>query len=292
MILSTQTEVGSERFGDVKNIRMICEAGFDAIDYSMFCLRDDDTVLNTPDYRRYVLELKKIAEGYGKFFNQAHAPFPSYRVGDDTYNKVILERIKRSIEIAGILGVKNIVVHPTYFVNDSQRNLELNAEFYNALIPLCKEYNIKVACENMFGWDSRRNYIVPNICSLGDEFRKMMEMLDPEYFTACVDIGHAGLVGTTASELLRVLGHDYVGCLHVHDNNYKSDLHCPPFFYELDWEDITQALADIDYKGDFTFEADRFIDNFPEDVMPAAYRLLHDIGRHLIGRIEAKKNQK
>lgn len=292
MILSTQTEVGSERFGDAKNIRMICEAGFDAIDYSMFCLRDDDTVLNTSDYRSYVLELKKIAEGYGKFFNQAHAPFPSYRVGDDTYNKVILERIKRAIEIAGILGVKNIVVHPTYFVNDSQRNLELNAEFYNAFIPLCKEYNIKVACENMFGRDGRRDCIIPNICSLGDEFRKMMEMLDPEYFTACVDIGHAGLVGTTASDMLRTLGHDYVGCLHVHDNNYKNDLHCPPFFYDLDWEDITQALADIDYKGDFTFEADRFIDNFPEDVMPAAYRLLHDIGRHLIGRIEAKKKQK
>ena len=292
MILSTQTEVGSERFGDVKNIRMICEAGFDALDYSMFCLRDYDTVLNTSDYRRYVLELKKIVEGYGKFFNQAHAPFPSYRVGDDTYNKVILERIKRAIEIAGILGVKNIVVHPTYFVNDSQRNLELNAEFYNAFIPLCKEYNIKVACENMFGRDGRRDCIIPNICSLGDEFRKMMEMLDPEYFTACVDIGHAGLVGTTASDMLRTLGHDYVGCLHVHDNNYKNDLHCPPFFYDLDWEDITQALADIDYKGDFTFEADRFIDNFPEDVMPAAYRLLHDIGRHLIGRIEAKKKQK
>lgn len=292
MILSTQTEVGSERFGDAKNIRMICEAGFDAIDYSMFCLRDDDTVLNTSDYRSYVLELKKIAEGYGKFFNQAHAPFPSYRVGDDTYNKVILERIKRAIEIAGILGVKNIVVHPTYFVNDSQRNLELNAEFYNAFIPLCKEYNIKVACENMFGRDGRRDCIIPNICSLGDEFRKMMEMLDPEYFTACVDIGHAGLVGTTASDMLRTLGHDYVGCLHVHDNNYKNDLHCPPFFYDLDWEDITQALADIDYKGDLTFEADRFIDNFPEDVMPAAYRLLHDIGRHLIGRIEAKKKQK
>lgn len=292
MILSTQTEVGSERFGDAKNIRMICEAGFDAIDYSMFCMRDEDTVLNTSDYRSYVLELKKIAEGYGKFFNQAHAPFPSYRVGDDTYNKVILERIKRSIEIAGILGVKNIVVHPTYFENNSQRNLELNAEFYNTLIPLCKDYNIKVACENMFGWDSRRDCIIPNICSLGDEFRKMMEMLDPEYFTACVDIGHAGLVGTTASYMLRTLGHDYVGCLHVHDNNYKNDLHCPPFFYDLDWEDITQALADIDYKGDLTFEADRFIDNFPEDVMPAAYRLLHDIGRHLIGRIEAKKKQK
>ena len=270
---------------------MICEAGFDALDYSMFRMQDDDYILNQPSYLEHVLEVKKIAESYGKYFNQAHAPFPSFKVGEDTYNTVILEKIKRSIEIAGTLGAKNIVIHPTYYGKDSRRNLELNAEFYNNLIPLCKEYNIKIACENMFGRDRRRHCIIPNICSVGEEFRAMMDMLDPKYFTACVDIGHAGLVGTTAPEMLRTLGHDYVGCLHVHDNDYLEDRHCPPYFFDLDWEEITQALADIDYKGDFTFESDDFLVNFPEEVFPAAYKLLHDIGRSLIKKIESKKEK-
>ena len=270
---------------------MICEAGFDALDYSMFRMQEDDYILNQPSYLEHVLEVKKIAESYGKYFNQAHAPFPSFKVGEDTYNTVILEKIKRSIEIAGTLGAKNIVIHPTYYGKDSRRNLDLNAEFYNNLIPLCKEYNIKIACENMFGRDRRRHCIIPNICSVGEEFRAMMDMLDPKYFTACVDIGHAGLVGTTAPEMLRTLGHDYVGCLHVHDNDYLEDRHCPPYFFDLDWEEITQALADIDYKGDFTFESDDFLVNFPDEVFPAAYKLLHDIGRSLIKKIENKKEK-
>lgn len=270
---------------------MICEAGFDALDYSMFCMQADDNILNQPVYLEHVIEVKKIVESYGKYFNQAHAPFPSFKVGEDKYNTVILEKIKRSIEIAGTLGAKNIVIHPTYYGKDSKRNLELNAEFYNNLIPLCKEYNIKIACENMFGRDRRRHCIIPNICSVGEEFKAMMDMLDPRYFTACVDIGHAGLVGTTAPEMLRTLGHDNVGCLHVHDNDYLEDRHCPPHFFDLDWEEITQALAEIDYKGDLTFESDDFLVNFPEEVFPAAYKLLHDIGRSLIKKIESKKEK-
>ena len=291
MVLSTQTEVGSKRLGDEKCVRMICEAGFDALDYSMFCMQADDNILNQPVYLEHVIEVKKIVESYGKYFNQAHAPFPSFKVGEDTYNTVILEKIKRSIEIAGTLGAKNIVIHPTYYGKDSKRNLELNAEFYNNLIPLCKEYNIKIACENMFGRDRRRHCIIPNICSVGEEFKSMMDMLDPRYFTACVDIGHAGLVGTTAPEMLRTLGHDNVGCLHVHDNDYLEDRHCPPYFFDLDWGEITQALAEIDYKGDLTFESDDFLVNFPEEVFPAAYKLLHDIGRSLIKKIESKKEK-
>lgn len=288
MVLSTQTDVAGKRFGEEKAIRWICEAGFDALDYSMFHMQDDDCVLNGPDFEKRVLELKKIADGYGVFFNQAHAPFPSFKVNDAEYSKKIFPKIVRSVEIAGILGVKNIVVHPTDYGKESKENLELNAEFYNRLVPVCRESGVKVAVENMFGRDKLRGYIVPNICSLGDEFCQMADMLDPEYFTACVDIGHAGLVGTTAPELIRALGHDRLGCLHVHDNNYKEDKHLPPYYCNLDWEEITQALADIKYKGDFTFEADNMFGHYPEELMPAAYSLLHATGRALISKIESK----
>lgn len=288
MVLSTQTDIAGKRFGEEKAICWICEAGFDAVDYSMFHMQDDNCVLNTAEYEKHVLELKKIADGYGRFFNQAHAPFPSYKVNDEEYNKKIFPKILRSIEIAGILGVKNIVVHPTDFRKNSEDNLKLNAEYYNRMAPVCREYGVKIAVENMFGWDRRRECHVTNICSEGKEFAEMVDMLDPELFTSCVDIGHGGLIGTTAADMIRELGHDRLGCLHVHDNDYKKDRHLPPYFCDLDWEEITQALADIDYMGDFTFEADNLFLNFPEEVMPAAYGLLHSIGRCLISKINAK----
>lgn len=291
MILSTQTDIASSRFGEEKCIRWICEAGFDAIDYSMFCMFDKDCPLNASNYESHVLKIKSIAQSYGKTFNQAHAPFPSFKEGEDEFNKTAIKKIGRAIEIAGILGVPNIVIHPTDYGVESQRNLELNVEFYNQFVPLCKQYGVKIAVENMFGHDRLRGWIAPNICSVGDEFRRMMEMLDPECFTACVDIGHAGLVGTDAPTLIRELGHDYVTCLHVHDNDYRSDRHFPPYFFKIDWDEVTKALADIDYVGDLTFEADHLFDSFPEDLMPSAYKFLHDIGRSLIRQIESQKSE-
>ena len=59
MVLSTQTEVGSNRLGDEKCVRMICEAGFDALDYSMFCMQADDNILNQPAYLEHVIKVKK-----------------------------------------------------------------------------------------------------------------------------------------------------------------------------------------------------------------------------------------
>jgi L-ribulose-5-phosphate 3-epimerase len=289
MILSTQTDVAGFRFGDEKAIRFIAGAGFDAVDYSMFCMDKDDNVLNSSGYEKRALELKKIAEDCGVFFNQAHAPFPCVKIGNEKYNSVTFDRVKRSIEIAGILGAKNIIVHPTDYQVPSKENVKENLKYYKLLIPSAKEFKVKIAVENMFGRDNRRGYIIPNICSIEKEFCEMMDSLDSKYFTACLDIGHAGLVGTTAEEMITALGHKRLTCLHVHDNDYREDRHMPPYFYKLDWDAITKALADIDYSGDFTFEADRIFDRFPEELMPSAFKLLHDIGRHLISKIESER---
>ena len=291
MILSMPTDVTAYICGDENAVELIAKAGFDAADYSMFCMQDDSHILNTDEYINHAKKLKAIADNHGIIFNQAHAPFPSYKIDDEEYNTKIFEKIRRAIEVAGILGAKNIVVHPTDYRVPSEENLKKNYEFYMRLVPFIKEYGVKVAVENMFGRDKRRDYIVANICSMPDEFRRMMDMLDPQYFTACVDIGHAGLVGTSAPELIRGLGHEYVTCLHVHDNDYKDDMHLPPYFCELDWDEITQALADINYSGDFTFESDAILEHFPKELVPSVLSLIHDIGRHLIAQIEQKSHK-
>jgi hypothetical protein len=62
MKLSSQTEYVSARCDDFTAVKMVCEAGFDAVDYSMFAMQDADNILNTPSYKSHVLELKKLAE--------------------------------------------------------------------------------------------------------------------------------------------------------------------------------------------------------------------------------------
>lgn len=276
MKLSSQTEYISARCDDFTAVKMICEAGFDAIDYSMFAMQDDDNILNTPAYKEHVLELKKLAESYGKHFNQAHAPFPTIRVGDDKYNEAILPKIKRAIEIAGLLEVENIVVHPVFFEENKK---EKNIEMYLSLLEDAKAAGVKIALENMFGKKNpETGRQTPNVCSLGEEFADFYDALPSEYFSCCVDIGHCALVGDTPENILRIMG-DRVACLHVHDNDTYDDWHFPPFTLDLNWTEIAKALADINYQGYITLEADNILADIPTDLYPAMLNYMYQAAK-------------
>ena len=278
MLLTTQTEVLGNRLGDEKAVQILCEAGFDALDYSMFGLHDPEHPLNNSGYRDYAENLLQIASSYGVPFRQAHAPFPSCKEGDGEYNKITFQRIVRAMEAASILGVKTIVVHPTC-ISDTSKMKQYNIDFYRRLQPYCEEYRLKVALENMWGWDAAAQKIVPNVCSTGKTLAGYFDELDSRYFTVCLDLGHCGLVGEKAADMIETLGHNRLHALHVHDNDNIHDLHTAPYFGNMDWDAITAALAKIDYDGDFTFESNCFFNPIPDDLLPAAAGFLQHIGR-------------
>ncbi|MEI6578825.1 MAG: sugar phosphate isomerase/epimerase family protein [Eubacteriales bacterium] len=279
MKISTQTCVLANIFGDKKTIQMLAEIGYDCIDYSMFGSKTESPLFGD-DFEKYASELKHIADESGICFNQTHAPFPSYKTGNDEYNKKTLPQIIRSIIITSILGAKHVIVHPTA-LRENQKDFNIN--FFNNLIPVCKEYNVVVAIENMFGSNQNNGQIIANVCSTGEDFCEYLDALDSRYFTACLDTGHAGLVGETAASMVRTLGHDRLKALHVHDNNHLKDIHTLPFTQSLNWQDITAALKEINYTGDFTFEADNFLRGFPEELVISASKFMLETGRYLVG---------
>ena len=281
MKLVTQTEFLSERFGDKEAVKIICESGFDGIDYSMFCMRDDDDFLNTPSYKEHVKELKKIAESYSVTFEQSHAPFPPVRENDDEYSRKTIERVKRSLEIAGMLDAKICVVHPCAF---KENQFEKNMELYHYLEPYAKNYGVKIALENMWGWDEKLERIVPNVCSTAEDFNRYADAVNPEIFTACLDLGHCGLVGEDCASMIRAMG-SRIGCLHIHDNDHIHDSHTLPYLSKMDWDSILKALADIDYRGNFTYEADRFLGMFPDSMLAECEKFMCGIGRKMIEKI-------
>lgn len=281
MKLVTQTEHLSSRFGDELAIKIICKSGFDGIDYSMFSMEKDDCILNTPAYEKYALKLLDISESFGKTFEQAHAPFPTCKDGDEKYNKTMMERVKRSIEIAGILNAKIIVVHPVAY---KKNQFEKNIEMYKELEKTAEKSGVKIALENMWGWNGKR--IVPNVCSIAEDFNKHFDALDTKNFTCCLDLGHCGLVGEDAAYMIREMGHDRIGALHIHDNNNINDSHTLPYTMNMDWDSILMALGQINYPGNFTYEADNFLARFPGDLMPACEKFMHDVGRSMMKKIE------
>ena len=282
MVISTQTCQPAGKFGLVEAVKLIAAAGFDAIDVSMF---DDkcNAWMFENGFEEKIAEVKKTADELGVFFNQAHAPFPTMKANDEAYNTMIRPKVIRAIEIAGMLGVKNIVIHPVVFPENLKEN---NLKMYNELLPYAKKANVKIALENMWGRDKRRGVIVPNVCSVADELADYYNSLDPEWFTVCLDIGHIGLVGEYEYDYIKALGGKRLTCLHVHDNDYVHDSHTAPFMMNLPWEDIAKGLAEINYCGDLTLEADNFLAHLPDELFPAGLRFMYEAAACLVNKIE------
>lgn len=286
MKLVTQTEVLAERLGDETAVKIICESGFDGIDYSMFCMKDDDDFLNTSSYKEHIKELKKLAESYSVTFEQSHAPFPPVREGDNEYSRKTIEKVKRALEIAGMLDAKICVVHPCAF---EENQFEKNMELYHYLEPYAKDYGVKIALENMWGWNDKTKRIVPNVCSTAEDFNRYVDAVNPEVFTACLDLGHCGLVGEDCASMIRDMG-GRLGCLHIHDNDNIHDSHTLPYLSKMNWDSILKALADINYSGNFTYEADSFLRLFPDSMLAECEKFMCGIGRKMIEKINEYKN--
>ena len=131
---------------------------------------------------------------------------------------------------------------------------------------------------------------VDSVCSPPREFCDYMEMLDSEWFVACLDIGHCTVTNHCPEDLIRTLGKKHLHLLHVHDTDGKADLHTLPFQSSAtDWEAVTDALAEIGYEGALTLEADNFHGRFPAGLLQPTLTYMASVARYLADATERKK---
>jgi len=278
-------------------IQLSKQSGFDSADYSLECMIDPACHYHGPD-------ALKIAESIGAQMRQGdfpirqtHAPFSFKNIKDQAvFDNFIYPAIVRSIEVSAALGAKITVVHPLHhmvYEGHEEELFEMNMKFYRSLIPVCQSCGIKVALENMFQTDPRRKHITHDTCSDPYEFCRYVDTLNSEYMVACLDVGHIGLVPQRieAWDAIRILGHDRLQALHIHDNDYKADLHILPYTGMLNWDEITRALGEIDYAGDFTYEVSvsKFTNTMDESFFPIALRYMGDVGRHLVELVDRNR---
>lgn len=284
MKLSTTTERLQEKFGIYKAIDILSEAGYDAIDFS----QTEEKVYAAEHNKDYYVEIRKYAEDKGLCFNQSHAPFSS-SYADEARTAKRFDEIVLAIKRASYLGVKNIVVHPCQHLKydvegNPERLFEYNMGFYNRLLPYCEEYGIRVALENMWQYTGMINH---STCSRPAEFIKYIDALNNDAFVGCLDLGHAALVREDAGDFIKALGNKRLQCLHVHDVDGTDDLHTLPYFGgAVNWDKVMKALAEIDYKGDLTFEADKFMNDKPDALLADCACFMAKTGRHLVAQFD------
>ncbi len=291
MILS-QTIKCASKFGETKAIELLAEAGFDAIDYSFSSLKSDDCILISDEYKKYISDLCETAKRNNIIFNQGHALTYVYNENADIAHNLLVERNIRALEIAGIMGIKTLIVHPVgtgSYIGNEEAIFEKNMKYYKTLLPYAEQYGVKIACENMWCSDKKRGVTRGSICSNPYEHAHYIDEINNDMFVACLDVGHSSLSGREAADCIRVLGHR-LQALHIHDNDYKDDMHTLPGLSEMNWEEITKALADIDYTGDFTLETNHFFDSLNSiEETQTGLKLAELIGRKMIKKIEGYK---
>ena len=291
MILSQKSNCAI-KFGEKRAIELIAEAGFDAVDYTMSNNAKDGSILASDNYKSYVKELCEVAKRNNIAFNQGHAVTDVGIDDPEIAYKRLAEKNIRCLEIAGLMGMKTLVVHPYgtgIYIGHEEEAFERNMKYFKLLLPYAEEYEVKIACENMWCSDRKRKVRRGSICANPYEHARYVDEMNSPFFVACLDLGHTAIDGREPQDSIRVLG-SRLGALHVHDNDYLDDMHTLPGLSEMNWEEITKALADINYQGDFTLETNHFYDSFEtEEEMKLGLKLSEVIGRKMIRKIEAYK---
>ena len=287
MLLTNTISPFSHRFGLYRSVEMNLEAGFRSLDIELCSL---DSPLLEKDNKQAIAEVKSRLDAYGAIAHQAHAPFP---IGKDAYRvpaENVEELLYRSLDVCAALSIENIIFHPIrIYDSTAEERIEKNRKILLPYGEYAKKCGVKIAVENLFcQHKENKKKLTANACSTGAELAATVDALgDP--FVACLDVGHSGLAGQSAAEMIRTLG-SRLHALHVHDNDYFSDLHLIPYHGDLDWESIIDALAEIGYNDSFTFEVvGKPLTKLPEELCVSALRHLYDIGCDFVQRIESKK---
>lgn len=288
MLVSAQTKKLRARFGMENAIRILHEAGFDAYDWSMGPMeKEPDHELNQPNYREYAHHIRQYADSLGIVCNQAHAPTPS-SYDDPVKTAAVFDKIVRAIEVASIVGAKNINIHPRqhlHYRGNEDALQEQNREFIRNLIPYAEKFGINITIENMWQhYDGRINY---STCADPAEHCAYVDMAGSSRVGALLDIGHSALVIGDVTKAIRALG-PRLYALHVHDNDLVDDLHHLPFSSKIDFDAVADALREIGYAGDMTLECDGFIQDLPEELIADAARFMCQTARLLVAKVVSK----
>ncbi len=264
--MKTSTEIGSlSRFvGEQKAIEYVAKSGFDAWDFSLFDLCRYDRVnkkviptdhpLAGKDYLSFARRLKQVGIDNGIICNQTHAPFPSEA-------PEIRDVLKKAIECTAEVGADICVIHPQKLFTPEE-----NAKMYMDYLPFAKSCGVKIATENIWIWDAEAERALHAACSTPESFCDHIDAVGDDSFVACLDIGHAEMMGedVSAVSMIKALG-PRLGALHIHDNDKRHDCHQLPFTMDIDFEVIVKALKEINYSGYFTMEANDYFGIFTKD---------------------------
>ncbi len=273
MELCIQTGGLIEHFSFEEVYRMITEAGFTAIDWTIdhaWNIKEikagnisGGCIFDRPmdEIRAYYSEELSFIRKYGVKISQAHAVFPAYVESNPEVLDMAIRSYKNTILFCGEVGCKNLIIHgislPLGKTENTQADIDrLDSRLYESLIPELKQTNVTVCLENLF--TSSAKVYTEGHCMDPHEAAAFIDELNAkagrdDAFGLCLDVGHLALLRRDPRKYISVLG-KRIKALHVHDNTGVEDSHLAPLCGNINWNIVLKALHDAGYDGDLSFE--------------------------------------
>lgn len=227
--------------------------GYECLDYQSFANTDLPMFsMNAHDFEAYLTEHRRIIEGCGLEISQTHGPWrwpPQDYTEEQRAER--FDKMARSIVGTAILGCKNFIIHPIMPFGDNQdpepeKLWEMNYEFMGRLVEVGRQNDVVVNFENM--------PMLALSISTPDAILKFVKTVNSPYFKICLDTGHVAVFGLQPADAVRKIGKDLLSTLHIHDNSGRGDQHWLPYTGVIDWDDFSNALAEVGFEGAVSLE--------------------------------------
>lgn len=266
------------RYGDKKYIKLK-EHGFSCIDFNM--ANTNTEIYTSPASDELLLREKMLADNAGIEIHQAHGPWRSPpRDGTFEDRSERMDKMKKSIRAASLLGCKNWVIHPLMplgaddiVTGNKNATWDINLRFMKELLITAKEYGVTICLENM----PMANFSIAKPAAI----LSFVEEIGDENLKICLDTGHASVFDDLSlCDEVRRLG-SKIKVLHVHDNKCGKDLHLMPYFGTIDWKAFACSLKDIGFDGVFSLETVA-PNKLPDSIFEKSSIMLYEIANEII----------
>lgn len=178
-------------------------------------------------------------------FHIPFAPFEEINIAtlDTSLRRKTVETFTEYLKVAGELGVKTAVIHPSGEPNkpeERQDLMESAKECFVKLVDRASEYGLVLSVEDL-----------PRTC-LGNCSKEIKELISvDDRLRVCFDTNH--LLDENNIDFVRAVG-DRIFTLHVSDYDFRNERHWLPYEGKNDWIGIVTALEEAGYCGPFMYE--------------------------------------
>lgn len=141
-----------------------------------------------------------------------------------------MDEIKRALEVAERIAIKNLVVHLGEKEDGwSQRTVEYAITAIEHLGAFARPLGVRLLVENL-----------PSDATTPEHLLNILEIGHFASVGVCLDLGHAH-IRQSVPDAIATLG-DRIGSVHVHDNHGTKDEHLWPGDGTIDWPAAAKAL--------------------------------------------------